>query len=159
MWMVAAQFHHAPKPVSQSRPAVYGERISWIRLLITTAVFSIVTGAILVGLDSGHSGAPAAAPVENASEYQSPLGLRVTTRNQQVEIRWDHNLVAALKSSKGLIKIAEGETAKSIPLDWRDLQDGYVAYAPLTSDVRVHLEVTAADGATFTESARVIAIP
>jgi hypothetical protein len=85
--------------------------------------------------------------------------LRVATRNQQVEIRWDHNLVAAFKSGKGLIKITDGDMAKLIPLDWRDLQDGYVAYAPLTNDVRVRLEVTATDGTTFTESARVVAIP
>jgi hypothetical protein len=156
--MVAAQFHHAPKPAARSR-RVYSEPISWVRLLFTTALFSIATGAILMGLDSRHPGTPAAAPVETASEDQSLLGLRVATRNQQVEIRWDHNLVAAFKSGKGLIKITDGDMAKLIPLDWRDLQDGYVAYAPLTNDVRVRLEVTATDGTTFTESARVVAIP
>jgi len=130
-----------------------------MRLLATTALFSIATGAVLVALDSKHPAPAAQAPVGTAAAYQSPLGLRVTTRKQQIEIRWDHDLPAVLKPVKGLVKITEGEMTKSIPLDWRDLQDGYVAYAPLTSDVRVRLEVTGADGATVTESARAVTIP
>ena len=130
-----------------------------MRLLTTTALFSIATGAILVALDSSHPASAAPAPVETAAAYQSPVGLIVTTRKQQVEIRWDHNSLAVLKPVKGLVKITEGEMTKLIPLDWRDLQDGYVSYTPLTNDVTVRFEVTRADGSSVTESARVVAIP
>ncbi len=157
--MVALQSHHAPKPVSKSRQVVYREPISWMRLLTTTALFSIATGAILVALDSKHAPPAASTPVETEAVYQSSLGLRVTTRKQQVEIRWDHDSLAVLKPVKGLVKITEGETSKLIPLDWRDLQDGYVSYAPLTTNVGVRLEITRADGSGVTESARVVAIP
>jgi hypothetical protein len=156
--MVAVQTHHAPQAVpttiQRSR-----EQITWMRLLTTTALFSIATGAILVALDSNRADTAAAAPPETAEAYRSPLGLRVTSRKQQVDIRWDHNLITALQSSKGLMKITEGETTKLIPLDSRDLQDGYVSYAPLTSDVRVRFEVTRADGSLVAESTRVVAVP
>ena len=151
--MVALQSHHAPKPVSKRR-----QEASWTRLLITTALFSIATSAILVALGSKHPASAAPAPVQTTS-HQSPLGLRVTTRKQQVEIRWDHNSLAVLKPVKGLVKITEGEMTKLIPLDWRDLQDGSVSYAPLTNDVGVRFEITRADSSSVTESARVVAIP
>jgi hypothetical protein len=130
-----------------------------MRLLTTTALFSIATSAILVALDSKHPASAAPAPVQTTAPYQSPLGLRVTARKQQVEIRWDHDSLAALKPVKGLVKITEGEITKLIPLDWRDLQDGYVSSAPLTNDVEVRFEITRADGSSVTESARVVAIP
>jgi hypothetical protein len=157
--MDAQQLHHAPKLVPKSRQSVYQEPIAWSRLLTTTALVSLVTGAILVAFDSRHAAPPPAEPVENNSGYQSRLGLRVIIRKQQVEIRWDHDLVVALKPGKGLIRITEGETTKLIPLDWRDLQDGSVSYTPLTSDVRVRFEIIEADGARISESTRVVAIP
>jgi hypothetical protein len=129
-----------------------------MRLLATTALFTIVTGAILVALDSNHP-ATAAASTVVASTDQSPLGLKVNIRKQQMEIRWDHDSVAALRPAKGLMKITEGETTKLIPMDWRDLQDGSVSYMPLTNDVRVRLDVTGADGFLVTESARAISVP
>ncbi len=157
--MAAVQTHHLPHAVPTTIQRSYGERVSWIRLLTTTALFSIATGAILMGLDSNHVEAPAAAPAKTTAEYRSPLGLRVSARKQQVDIRWDHDLVARLPSNKGLMKITEGEMTKLIPLDSRDLQDGYVAYSALTNDVRVRLEVTCVDGTLVTESARVVVVP
>ncbi len=157
--MVALQTHHAPHAVPTTLQRSYQERLSWMRLLTTTALFSIATGIILVAWDSNRSNLPTAAPAETAAEYRSPLGLRVTARKQQVDIRWDHNLVTALKSSKGLMKITEGQMVKLIPLDARDLQDGCATYAPLTNDVGVRLEVSRADGTSVSESARVVAVP
>jgi hypothetical protein len=156
--MDTLQSHHALRAVQKPRRISGREPISWTRLLATTALFSIVTGAILVSLDSRHPATVAAANVET-SAIQSPLGLKVTIRKQQMEIRWDHDSVAVLKPSKGLMKITEGESTKLIPMDWRDLQDGSVSYAPLTNDIKVRLDVTGADGALVTESARAISIP
>jgi hypothetical protein len=157
--MDAQQFHHAPKLVPKPRQAVYRGPIAWRRLLATTVLFSLATGAILVALESRHPEPPGAEAAGNTAAYQSPMGLRVAIRKQQVEIRWDHDLVAALKPGKGLIRITEGETTKLIPLDWRDLQDGSVSYKPLTSDVHVRFEIIEADGVGISESTRVVAIP
>jgi len=105
-----------------------------------------------MGLDSRASApAPVAAP-------PSQLGLKVSAQKQQVEIRWDHVAVAALNPVKGMLKVSEGESTKAIPLDPRDLQDGFVAYQSLTGEVRVSFEVTQASGSTVSESAKVIAI-
>jgi hypothetical protein len=147
--MVATQIHHAPQRMAKPRSGLVHDSSSWLRLLITTALFSLATGAILIGLDSGPA-APAA--------QTSQLGLRVTAQKQQVEIRWDHVAVAALNPVKGLLKITEGETIKSIPLDRSDLQDGFVSYSALTNEVRVSFEVTEASGITVSESARMVAI-
>jgi hypothetical protein len=150
--MVATQIHHAPQVMAKPRSRLVHDTSSWMRLLITTALFSLATGAILMGLDSGPAmpNTPAAPP--------SQLGLRVTAQKQQVEIRWDHVAVAALNPVKGLLKISESDNIKSIPLDRSDLQDGFVSYLAPTSEVRVSFEVTEASGITVSESARVVAI-
>lgn len=150
--MVATQIHHAPRVIAKSRSGLIHDTSSWVRLLVTTAIFSIATLAILLGLDSRPPAAPpAAAP-------PSQLGLRVSAQKQQVEIRWDHVAVAALNPVKGMLKVTEGESTKSIPLDQRDLEDGFVAYQSLTGEVRVSFEVTQASGGTVRESAKVVAI-
>jgi hypothetical protein len=135
--------------MAKHRSGLVHDTSSWTRLLITTALFSLATGAILMGLGSGPA-MPAAPP--------SQLGLRVTAQKQQVEIRWDHVAVAALNPVKGLLKISESDNIKSIPLDRSDLQDGFVSYLASMSEVRVSLEVTEASGVTVSESARVVAI-
>jgi hypothetical protein len=122
-----------------------------MRLLTTMAIFSVVTWSTLVAVDSRQQAASGAS--------DSPLGLKVMSKKQQVEIRWNHDLGTTLKASKALMKISEGEITQALPLNQRDLQDGFVAYTPLTNDVRVRFEVTVPDGTTVSETARVVAIP
>ena len=145
----------------QTSQSTFRQPISWMGLLTTTAVFSIVTGAVVVGFDSKHpTSAAASTTVETASATsQSPLGLRVTSRKQQVEIRWDHNSRPVTSASKAVMKITEGETTELIRLDHRDLQDGFVSYTPMTKEVQVRFDVIAPDGTSVSESARVVAIP
>jgi hypothetical protein len=147
--MVATQIHDAPQVMALPRSGLIHDSSSWLRLLITTALFSVATGAILMGLYSG--------PAMPAAQIPQ-LGLRVTAEKQQVEIRWGHVAVAALNPVKGQLKISDGERIKSIPLDRNDLQDRFVSYLALTNEVRVNLEVTEASGVTVSESARVVAI-
>jgi len=135
--------------MAKPRSGLVHDTSTWMRLLITTALFSLATGAILMGLDSGP-------PTPMAQTSQ--LGLKVSAQKQQVEIRWDHVAVAALSPVKGLLKISESDNIKSIPLDRSDLQDGFVSYLASTSEVRVNFEVTEASGITVSESARVVAI-
>ena len=145
----------------QTSQSTFKQPISWMGLLTTTAVFSVVTGAVVVGFDSKRpTSAAASTTVETASATsQSPLGLRVTSRKQQVEIRWDHNSRPVTNASKAVMKITEGETTELIRLDHRDLQDGFVSYTPMTKEVQVRFVVIAPDGTSVSESARVVAIP
>jgi hypothetical protein len=149
----------APASVREAPVAVFQDQVPWMRLLTTTALFSIVTGALLVGFDSRRPPAPTAPAVQTAVQYESPLGLMVTARKQQVEIRWNHDCQAVRGADKGSMKITEGEMTELIPLDRRDLQDGFVAYTAMTNDVRVRFEVTQRDRSSVTESARVVAVP
>jgi hypothetical protein len=150
--------NHRPSPLSFHTP------ISWTPLLTTTALFSIITALVVVALDSRRPGAmPAptaeATPSPAAAVYESPLKLKVSSQKQHIEIRWDHEASVIQKADKGLIKITEGEMSELIPLDRRELQDGYVAYTAMTNDVRIRLEIIASDGKSISESARVVAIP
>jgi hypothetical protein len=128
---------------------------SWMPLLATTALFSIATAGVILRSESRHS---AAASVEHTVQ-QSQLGLKVASHKQQVDIRWDHECPAIVHADKGIMKVTEGEMSEVIPLDRRDLRDGSVSYSPMTNDVRIRLEVMEPDGATVSESARVVAIP
>ena len=128
-------------------------------LLVTMALFSIATGAILVALDSRQPAAPASPAVAASPAYESPLGLKVTARKQEVEIRWNHDSSALAKATKAQMKIREGEMTELIPLERRDLQDGFVAYTSTTNDIRVRFEVIQTDGTIVSESARVVSIP
>jgi len=129
---------------------------SWMPLLVTTAIFIVATAAVMVISERPQQ--VAAAAVENTVN-QSPLGLKVTSRKQQVDIRWDHECAAIIQAEKGVMRVTEGELSEVIPLDRRDLRDGSVSYSPMTKDVRIRLEVTGPDGASVSESARVVAIP
>jgi len=125
-------------------------------LLVTTVLFSTGTAAVMVKWKPPQE--VAAASIKNTIN-QSPLGLKVASRKQQVEIRWDHECAAVVQADKGIMKVTEGEMSELIPLDRRDLRDGSVSYSPMTNDVRIRLEVTGADGKSTSESARVVAIP
>lgn len=128
----------------------------WMPLLVTTALFSIATAAVMVRSESTHQ--VAAAPVENTVN-QSPLGLKVASHKQQVDIHWDHECAAIVQAEKGIMEVTEGEMSEVIPLARRDLRDGSVSYIPMTNDVRIRLEVTGPGGASISESAHVVAIP
>jgi len=161
--MVPKQPQDGSAPVAAKSPAiVIRERISWAPLLMTAALVSTVMAALLT-ISQPRSVAAAvpvpAVPAPAVVSYQSPLGLKVVTRKQQVDIRWDRDSALIAKAEKGLMKVTEGETIHDISLDRRDLREGYVAYSARTNDVRIQLDVTQADGTTTSESARVVAIP
>jgi len=128
--------------VHHSLQFAYREPIAWKRLLITMALCSVVTGAVLLAFESRH-------PAETAK-----LGLKVTSQHGDVEIRWNHEAPA----EKGLVKIQDGVLAQSIPLDRRDLEDGHISYRAITSDVRIYFEIIGPDGTSTSESARAVGI-
>jgi hypothetical protein len=155
--MIVRQVHHTLTPVSKLREPVFREPVAWMRLLITTALFSIVTGSLLVALKSRRSvGTLTTDAIQTTAGPESPLGLKVTAQGERVEIRWNHDSRATLGAAKGLVKITDGEVTELISLDRPDLQDGHVSYTPITKDVSIRFEVIAADGTSVTESARAV---
>src|SRR5258708_22755328 len=149
--MARIQVHHSLKPKSKVRDEVFRHPVAWMRLLVTPAVFSVATGAPRVAWESRQ-------PAGTEVKVECPLGLKVTSQQQQVEIRWNHDAPAALAAQKGLMRISDGALTDTIPLDRRDLQDGHISYRAITSDVRISFEVIAPDGNTVSESARAVSI-
>jgi len=102
---------------------------------------------------------PPAAVSTGASNYETPLGLKVTAPPHQLEIRWNRAASAITGAVKGTMSISEAGVTEAIPFDPRELREGYVAYTPKTNDVSIRFEVSGANGAATTESIRVVAIP
>jgi hypothetical protein len=128
-----------------------------MRLLITTALFSIVTASLLVALESRRSGGGTTTDTtQTTAGLESPLGLKVTSQGERVEIRWNHDSRATLGAAKGLVRITDGEATELISLDQRDLRDGRVSYTPIAKDLWIRFEAIAADGSSVTESARAV---
>lgn len=158
-----------PAPVSASH-----ERIRWSRLVPTAALVAICVGALQLVTRSNHTTAAASAPTETAGSQgtasrnivnaagpgnEQGLGLTVTTRQHQLEIRWNRVSPVIAASDKGVMQITEDGITEAVPFDQSQLRDGYVAYTPKTTDVNIRLEVTRKDGGTTSESIRSVAIP
>jgi hypothetical protein len=165
-------------PAQTTPPPVYAtgeDRIRWSRLLPTAALAVICIVVLQLALSSnrtaGSTPDPAAAatpeaattpaPLPAAVEAPSatPLGLTVTARQHELEIRWNRESAAIAASASGVMKITENGTTEGVVIDRQQLHDGYVAYTPKTNDVSVRLEVTGKDGVTTAESVRSVTIP
>jgi hypothetical protein len=157
-----------PPPVSPAS----GSGIRWGRLAPTVILVAISVGALQIATSSKQTAATAAASGIAASEtaatelvaQASPsdersLGLSVTSRQRQLEIRWNRESAAVATSIKAVMRITEDGITEVVPFDQTQLRDGYVAYTPKTNDVSIRLEVTGKDGGTMSESVRSVAIP
>ena len=134
-----------------------GGASSWLRLLPTFALFALVTaGTQMLWLSRP---AEATQMAEMTTDDSSPLGLKVTIRPQQLQIRWNQRSAPILAAEKAVLRITEGNVTEKILFDHEELRDGYVAYAPKTNDVYIRLEVNGPDGNSTPESVRVVAIP
>jgi hypothetical protein len=120
------------------------ERIRWSRLLRTALLAVLGIGALQLAMKGGS---------------QTGLGLKVTSRQHQLEIRWNRQAAAVAASSNGVMKITEAGKTQAVLFDQDQLRDGFVAYTPTTTDVSIRLEVTGPDGGTTSESIRTVAIP
>jgi hypothetical protein len=158
-----------PSPVWTPLPAVSAAAqngIRWSRLWPTAALVAIGVGALQLAMNSDRTVAAAPAPTEASAFEGSPstpvaagLGLKVTSLQHQLEIRWNRESAAIGASGSGLMKITEDGITETVPFDPSQLRDGYVAYTPKTTDVSIRLEVTGKDGGTMSESIRAVAIP
>ena len=135
---------------------VYPER-RWLRLLPTIGVAMLAIFLASFILDIQHARdakKPAASAVDS-----SPLGLRVTSEPEQVEVLWDHSASAIKDAQQATIRISDGDVAESVPFDSKQLQDGSLVYRPRTNDVSIRMEVNERDGRRVSESVRAVATP
>lgn len=159
-----------PAPMPAAPVSVSREQIRWSRLLPTAGLVVICIWALQYAMNSNRTTAASSVPTESsASEIAAPapsapnnendLGLNVTPRQHQLEIRWNRESAAIVGSDRGVMKITEDGITEAVPFDQTQLRDGYVAYSPKTTDVNIRLEVTGKDGGTTSESIRSVAIP
>jgi len=153
-----------PRPVS----TFMRDGIRWSRLLPTAAL--VVLGICALQLVTNPNRFGSAVPTQTnnmpsqASLAATPnqpaiLGLTVTARPRQLEVRWNSEAAPIQQCERGVMKITESGVTQVIPFDQRELHDGYVAYTPTTNDVRITLDVTGPGGVTTSESIRAVAIP
>lgn len=134
----------------------------WLGLFPTMALVIIIVGAFLRATDSRET--TAASSRETAQSSPVPgdrvgLGLTVTSRSNQLEIRWNKASAAITESVRGVLKITDDGITEALPFDQAEFHDEYVTYTPKTNDVSIRLEVTGKDGGTISESVRSVRIP
>jgi hypothetical protein len=135
--------------------------IRWSRLVPTILIAALAIGVMQLATGSRHTDAAAAPNEIPASDIDSDhdLGLTVSSKQHQLEIRWNRESAVLANAEKGVMKITDDGITESLPFDQTQLRDGYVAYTPKTNDVNIRLEVTGKEGATKSESIRSVAIP
>ncbi len=122
----------------------------WLPVVHTAAIAMILTGAGVAALETtGSSGTPLQRAV-----YESPLGLHATAQAGLLAIQWNRQAPVIADAQSAVLRVIDGLATDVTQLDSRQLQDGYAAYRPATTDVEVRLEVKARDGRTVTESVR-----
>lgn len=165
-------------PTETIPPPVYASAqngIRWSRLLPTAALAVICIIVLQFALSSNRTAAsppepaaaatpevvltPAPLPATVDATSETRLGLTVTARQKELEIRWNRESAAIAAAVSGVMKITENGTTEGVVIDRQQLHDGYVAYTPKTNDVSVRLEVTGKDGVTTAESVRSVTIP
>lgn len=131
----------------------------WLRLMPTigVAMFAIFLAGFILDVQRARE-AKNVSTGESLVDF-SPLGLRVTSQPQQVEILWDHASSAIHDAATATIRISDGDVSESVPFDGRQLQDGSLVYRPRTNDVSIRMEVHERDGRQVSESLRVVATP
>ncbi len=129
--------------------------IRWWKLLPTAAAFTIGAIAAQSAWD-GHANARTSAPAAIAADYEAPLGLEVSSRPHQLEIRWNHSAQVVRGAERAEMTISEGGVTEVIPIEKDQLLDGSVAYTPRTNDVSIRIRLKAADGSATSESIRAV---
>ena len=129
----------------------------WLKLLPTigVAMLAIFLASFILDVQHAHDAKKPVAPAMDSS----PLGLRVTSEPERVEVLWDHASSAIKDAEQATIRISDGDIDESVPFDAKQLQDGSLMYRPRTNDVSIRMEVHERDGRRISESVRAVATP
>jgi hypothetical protein len=89
----------------------------------------------------------------------NPLGLQVERTGDMLDIAWNSNSASAVNSTGGSLTIRDGDEVKRLGLDAAEIRTGHLYYRPRNADLDIRLEVGAENGATATESVRLVGAP
>jgi hypothetical protein len=83
------------------------------------------------------------APDRQTTTLQSrlPLKLSVTENSNQLEVTWNRSVPAIVHAKRGVLSISDGSNERDLELSGVQLRNGRVHYSPVSSDVRLRLEV------------------
>jgi hypothetical protein len=83
------------------------------------------------------------APDRQTTTLQSrlPLKLSVTENRNQIEVTWNRSVPAIVHAKRGVLSISDGSNERDLELSGVQLRNGRVHYSPVSSDVRLRLEV------------------
>ena len=70
-----------------------------------------------------------------------PLKLSVTENRNQLDVIWDRSVPAIVHAKRGVLSISDGSNKQDLELNNLQLRTARVHYSPLSSDVRLRLEV------------------
>jgi outer membrane biosynthesis protein TonB len=111
----------------------------------------------LVPTAAAASPAPAPAtpaPLGPRADYQ--LGLRADYQKDSLLIGWNRAAPVLASAASATFRIADAGRTRILDLSARELQNGSIVYKPKADEISVELNVTARDGATASQSIRII---
>ena len=84
-----------------------------------------------------------------------PIALKVERQGTDLSVTWNHNSPLVSRAETGRLTIYDG-AAREFPLDKNHIRSGSVVYSPVTSQVRVQLDLQGSDQRITSESVMVI---
>jgi hypothetical protein len=73
----------------------------------------------------------------------------------QLEVTWNRSVPAIVHAKRGVLSISDGSNERDLQLNGVQLRNGRVHYSPVSSDVRLRLEVFSEGKERVGESIRV----
>ena len=82
-----------------------------------------------------------AADRQTGTQSGLPLKLSVTENGNQLEVTWNRTVPAIVYARRGVLSISDGPVQQNLELTGTQLRTGKVHYSPVSSDVKLRLEV------------------
>lgn len=128
-------------------------RLSWVWPAVLCVLAASVTFAALLlrGLASGNAPAFLRTVLPD-----SGLRLRVEGQGDRLLLSWNRNSPVVRSANEGVLHIDDGPQHRDVRLDMGEVENGLVLYRPASGDVTFRLEVRGQQGASTSESIRVL---
>ena len=97
------------------------------------------------------SPAPAPAPAPRL-----PLGLRADYQKDSLLIGWDRTAPEVASAASATFRISDAGRTRTLNLSARELQTGSIVYKPKADEISVEMDVTSREGATASQSIRIV---
>jgi len=131
-------------------------RLPWLSSLIVflLAACGTVSFFYVKGIQSGTE--TTSSRLLRAILPRGGLELHVEDQGDRLLVRWNRRSLMARSATGGLLQIDDGSQHRDVPLDSEQVADGAVLYRPGSGDVTFRLTIHGAQGATVSESMRVL---